>query len=119
LEIFYLILIGIAAGIVSSFLGIGGGLIVIPGLVMLLGYTQKMAQGTSLALLLPPIGLLAVINYYKAGYVDFKAAGFMAVAFLVSSYFASKYAITLPEDIIKKIFATFLLFYALKLFFGK
>ena len=118
-EIIILLLIGLAGGLASGMLGIGGGLLVIPGLVLFLSYSQKAAQGTSLALLLPPIGLLAVINYYNAGYVNLKAAALMIVTFLIGSYFSSKFAIGLPESVIKKVFAVFLLFYAVKLFFGK
>jgi len=118
-EIIILLLIGLAAGIASGILGIGGGILVIPALVLLLNYSQKAAQGTSLGLLLPPIGLLAVLNYYKAGYVNLKAAGIMIVTFFIGSYFSSKYAVALPEGVIKKVFGVFLLFYAVKLFFGK
>jgi uncharacterized membrane protein YfcA len=118
-EIIILLLIGLVAGVASGFLGIGGGILVIPALVLFLNYSQKSAQGTSLGLLLPPIGLLAVLNYYKAGYVNLKAAGIMIITFLIGSYFSSKIAVNLPEDIIRKIFAVFLLFYAFKLFFGK
>ena len=119
METVILLLIGLVAGIASGFLGIGGGLFVIPGLVLLLNYSQKTAQGTSLGLLLPPIGLLAVINYYKGGYVNIKAAGIMIITFLIGSYFASKFVVELPEAVIKKIFGVFLLFYAVKLFFEK
>jgi len=118
-EIIILLLIGLAAGIASGVLGIGGGILVIPALVYFLNYSQKAAQGTSLGLLLPPIGLLAVINYYQAGYVNLKAAGIMIVTFLIGSYLSSKFAVNLPDTIIKKVFAVFLLFYAIKLFFGK
>lgn len=119
MEIIILLLIGLAAGLASGILGIGGGIIVIPALVYLLNYSQKSAQGTSLGLLLLPIGLLAVINYYKAGYVNVKAAGIMIITFVIGSYLSSKFAVTLPENIIKKIFAVFLLFYSIKLFLGK
>ena len=118
-QIIILIFIGMFAGGMSGFLGIGGGILVIPALVLLLGFSQKAAQGTSLALLLPPIGILAVINYYKADYVDLKAAFIMALAFIVGSYFASKYITLVPEYIVKKSFAIFLLFYSIKLFVEK
>ncbi len=118
-EIFILLLIGLLAGLVSGILGIGGGLIIIPMLVGLLGYTQKDAQGTSLGLLLLPIGILAVLNYYKAGHVNLRAVGIMVVTFVIGSYFSSLYAVSLPEGMLKKIFAVFLLAYAVKLFFGK
>ena len=119
MEIFILLLIGLVAGAASGILGLGGGIIIIPGLVYFLHYTQKGAQGTSLAMLLPPIGLLAAINYYNAGYVNIKAAAFLIIAFIVGSYFSSKFAVALPEPIIKKVFAVFLLFYAVKLFVEK
>jgi uncharacterized protein len=119
MEIIILLLIGLAAGLASGILGIGGGILVIPALVYFLNYSQKAAQGTSLGLLLPPIGLLAVLNYYNAGYVNLKAAGIMIITFLIGSYISSKFAVNLPEGVIKKVFAVFLLFYAVKLFFGK
>jgi uncharacterized membrane protein YfcA len=118
-EIVILLLIGLVAGLASGVLGIGGGILVIPALVYFLNYSQKAAQGTSLGLLLPPIGLLAVLNYYQAGFVNLKAAGIMIVTFLIGSYISSKFAVNLPDTVIKKVFAVFLLFYAIKLFFGK
>lgn len=119
MEIFILLLVGFAAGIMSGVLGIGGGIIIIPSLVMFLSFSQTKAQGTSLGLLLPPIGLFAVINYYKAGYVDIRAAGIMCITFIIGSYLSSKYVVNLPESIVKKVFGVFLLFYAAKLFFDK
>ncbi|MGD1005717.1 MAG: sulfite exporter TauE/SafE family protein [Ignavibacteriaceae bacterium] len=114
-----LLLIGLAAGIFSGVLGIGGGIVIIPLLVYFLGFSQHQAQGTSLGLLLPPVGALAVMNYYKAGFVDIKAALIMVITFLIGSYLSSLFAIQLSETIIKKIFAVFLLAYSIKLFFEK
>jgi len=119
MEIIILLCIGLAAGLTSGILGIGGGIIVIPALVYLLNYSQKAAQGTSLGLLLLPIGLLAVINYYNAGFVNLKAVGLMVITFVIGSYISSKIAVALPENIIKKTFAVFLLIYAIKLFTEK
>lgn len=118
-QIIILLLIGLAAGLLSGMVGVGGGIVVIPMLVAFLGYTQKEAQGTSLAFLLLPIGIFAVLNYYKAGFVNVKAAAIMIITFIVGSYISSKIAVNLPDDLIKKIFAVFLMFVALKLFFGK
>jgi uncharacterized protein len=118
-EIIILLIIGLAAGIMSGVLGIGGGLIIIPMLVGFLGYSQKEAQGTSLGLLLLPIGILAVMNYYQAGLINLKAVGIMVITFVIGSYVSSKLAISLPDTILKKVFAVFLLFYAIKLFIGK
>ncbi|MCX7612084.1 MAG: sulfite exporter TauE/SafE family protein [Ignavibacterium sp.] len=114
-----LIFLGALAGFSAGFLGIGGGVIVIPGLVYLLKYSQLEAQGTSLAMMLPPIGLFAVYNYYNSGYVNLKAAVILIVAFMIASYFSSKIAINIPEEILKKAFAIFLVIYAAKLFFDK
>lgn len=118
-QISVLLIIGLLAGIISGFLGIGGGIIIIPLLVGFLGFTQQGAQGTSLALLLPPIGILAVMNYYNKGFVDIKAAAIMALTFLVGSYFSSKIAVNIPQEYLKKGFAVFLIIYAIKLLTGK
>ncbi|MGD1007559.1 MAG: sulfite exporter TauE/SafE family protein [Ignavibacteriaceae bacterium] len=115
----YLLLTGLLAGILSGFLGIGGGIVIIPALVYVLGFSQKQAQGTSLTMLLPPIGILAFLNYYKAGFVDLRAAGLMIITFLAGSYLSSKYVVALPEFVIKKIFGVFLLVYAAKLLLEK
>ena len=118
--IFILIGIGLFAGLLSSVIGIGGGIVIVPALVFLLLMNQKMAQGTSLALLLPPVGIFAVINYYKAGYVDLKIAGVLIVAFVAGSFLGSKFALGLPENIIKKVFGAFLMLVSVKyLFFTK
>ena len=115
-----LLVLGLLAGYLSSMVGIGGGVVIVPALVMVFAISQKMAQGTSLVMLLPPIGLLAVINYYKAGYVDFKVAGILIVAFIAGSYFGSKMALNLEESTLKRIFGVFLMIMAVKyLFFSK
>jgi len=119
MEILILLFVGLIAGLISGFLGIGGGIVIIPALVYLLGYSQQNAQGTSLGLLLPPIGLLAVINYHKGGFVNIKAAAIMCITFIIGSYISSKIVVDLPEFIVKKSFAVFLLFYAMKLFLEK
>lgn len=105
-------IIGVLAGFVGGLIGIGGAIIIIPALTMFAGFSQKMAQGTSLFLLLPPIGIVAARNYYKNGNVDIKAAIVMAICFIVASYFGAKLAIYLPSDVLKKIFGIVLLFVA-------
>ena len=115
-----LLAIGLFAGILSSMVGIGGGIVIVPALVLMLAFSQKMAQGTSLVMLLPPIGILAVINYYKAGYVDFKIAGILCIAFIAGSYFGSKLALDMQDSTLKRIFGVFLMILAVKyLFFNK
>ncbi len=118
--ILLLMLVGLLAGMLSSMVGIGGGVVIVPALVMIFGMSQKMAQGTSLALMLPPIGILAVMNYYKQGYVDFKIAAVICITFIVGSYVGSKLVLGLDTAIVKKIFAVFMIIVALKyLFFDK
>ncbi|HEY1032285.1 MAG TPA: sulfite exporter TauE/SafE family protein [Flavipsychrobacter sp.] len=115
-----LLLIGFAAGILSSMVGIGGGVVIVPALVLALGMSQKLAQGTSLALMLPPIGVLAVMNYYKQGYVDLKVAGIICTTFILGGYVGSKIVLGLEPSLIKKIFAVFMILIAVKyLFFDK
>ena len=111
----YLILIGIAAGFLGGMVGIGGGVIIVPALVLLLGITQHHAQGISLAMMLFPVGILGVINYYKKGYVDFKYAGLIAVGFFFGSYLGSKFSLSLPQETVKKIFAIVMIVLAVRM----
>jgi uncharacterized membrane protein YfcA len=117
--ILILILIGLTAGILGGMIGIGGGIVMIPMMVLMLAMDQKMAQGTSVAIMLPPIGILAVYNYYKAGYVNVKYAAIIAAAFIIGGYFGSKIALGIPTDVTKKIFAVIMVLIAVKMFFGK
>jgi uncharacterized membrane protein YfcA len=114
-----LIIIGIITGVMAGMLGIGGAIIMIPALVFFMGFSQQMAQGTSLAVMLPPIGIIATYNYYKAGHVDMKVALILAACFLIGSYFGSKYALTLPQATLKKIFGILLLLVAAKMLLSK
>lgn len=118
--ILIVILIGLAAGMLSGIVGVGGGLIIVPGLVYFLGMSQHSAQGTSLGLILLPVGILAVLTYYKQGNIDVKVVGLLAIGFIAGSYFGSKIALNLPQDTVKKIFALFMIIVAFKmLFFDK
>ena len=114
-----LITIGILAGILSGVVGVGGGLIIIPLLIILLGLSQHEAQGTSLAVMLPPIGILAAINYHKAGFVKWEYAMIIAITFIIGGYFGSKYAVTLRPEIVKRVFGIVMLIGALKMIFSK
>ena len=114
-----LIVIGIITGALAGMLGIGGAIIMIPALVFLLGVSQHTAQGTSLAVMLPPIGIIAAYNYFKAGQVNIKFAIILAIAFLIGSYFGSKLALNLPQHILRKIFAILLLLVAVRMLFSK
>jgi uncharacterized membrane protein YfcA len=114
-----LLLVGLAAGMLSGLVGVGGGIIIVPALVYFLSYTQLSAQGTSLAVLLLPAGIFAVMNYYKAGHVNVIPTLLIALTFTIGGYFGSKISIALDQQTVKKIFATMLLLVSLKMFFGK
>ncbi len=111
--------IGLMAGIVSGALGVGGGIIIVPSLILFLGFSQHMAQGTSIAILLLPTGILAVMQYYKNGYVDVKVALLLMLLFVVGAYFGSLVSLSLPDKVLKKVFGIFMLLVSLKMIFGK
>jgi uncharacterized protein len=114
-----LILIGILAGVLSGLVGVGGGIIMVPLLVMFFGFNQHQAQGTSLAVLAVPVTAVAVFNYYKEGQINIKYAAIIAVFFVVGSVFGSKFALTLDQKLLKKIFAVVLLVIAGKMLMDK
>ena len=103
------LLIGAAVGAVSGMFGIGGGVFVIPAMVYFYGFNQKMATGTSLGMLLPPIGILAFWQYYKADLVSVPAVVLLIAGFLAGSYFSAGYAIGLPEILVKRLFGILLI----------
>jgi len=111
--------LGLVAGIFSGLMGIGGGVILIPAMVFLFGMSQHTAQGTTLALMVPPIGLLAAWAYYKQGFVDLKMAAFICVGFFIGGLLGAESAVTLPEPILKKAFGAVLLLVSLKMILGK
>lgn len=111
--------IGMCAGLLSGVVGIGGGIIIVPALVYLLGFGQHMAQGTSIMLMLPPIGILAAWNYYKDGSYNLTYAAIIALFFVVGGYYGSKVALKLDAELLRKLFGGFMLLVALKLIFGK
>ena len=113
--ILILVMIGLAAGILSGLVGVGGGIIVVPALVFFLGFTQYQAQGTSLGLLLLPVGILAVVNYYNKGHIDVRVVGVMAVAFILGGWLGSKLALAISEEAVKKVFAVILFYTAFKM----
>ena len=113
--ILILIVIGLAAGTLSGLVGVGGGIIIVPALVFFLGFSQQAAQGTSLGLLLLPAGILAVINYYRQGFIDLKVVGIMCAAFVLGGWLGSKLALSLSQEVVKKIFAVVLFYTAFKM----
>ena len=107
--------IGVLAGVLSGLVGIGGGVVIVPALVYLLGFTQQQAQGTTLALMVPPIGVLAALTYYQQGFVNIKAAVIICIAFVLGSIIGAKVAVGLPAPVLKKIFGSVILLIAIKM----
>jgi len=119
MNVFFYLLLGLVAGIFSGLIGIGGAIIIIPSLVLLFGLSQHTAQGTTLALMIPPIGLLAAWTYYKQGFVDFKIAGLICLGFFFGGLVGARFATDIPEDILRKIFGVILLAASLRMIFYK
>ena len=117
--IIVLIIIGLLAGFLSGLVGVGGGILMIPLLIMLLGFTQHQAQGTALFVMLPPIGVLAAMNYYKEGFVKWEYAVVISFAFVVGGYFGSKISLSLSPQMVRRVFFFFMLIGAIKLIFSK
>jgi uncharacterized membrane protein YfcA len=115
--IIILLIIGAAAGMLGGLVGIGGGIIIVPALIYFLGKSQLQAQGISLALIMFPVGILGVMQYYKQGHIDFSIVLILAIGFILGSFFGSKIALDLPQDIIRKIFACLLILVAVKMLF--
>jgi hypothetical protein len=117
--ILILALIGLIAGFVSGLLGVGGGIVIVPLMMLIFGASQLEAQGTSLAVLAVPVTLIAAYSYYAEGYLNVKYAIVIALMFVVGGYLGSKLAITINKELLKKIFAVAMLIVAIKMFFGK
>ncbi len=117
--IFLYLLLGLVAGILSGLIGIGGGVIIIPVLVFLFGLSLHQAQGTTLALMVPPIGLLAAWTYYKQGFVDLKIASFICMGFFLGGLLGAKLATGMSNAALEKVFGIVLLLVALKMIFAK
>jgi len=110
------IAIGLVAGILSGLVGIGGGIIVVPALVLLAGVPQLTAQGTSLALFVIPLSIFAFMTYYKAGHVDMSIVMLLAIGFIVGSISGSKMAFLVNQETLTKVFAVVLILIAIRLF---
>lgn len=113
------LLVGFLAGILSGSLGIGGGIVIIPALIYVFGFSVHLAQGTMLAMMVPPIGFPAFLTYYKRNMVNMKAVYILMVAFFIASYFGSEIALKLPEELIKKFFGSLVLLVGIKMLLNK
>lgn len=114
-----LIVIGLLAGLLSGVMGVGGGVVMIPLMILLLGFNQHEAQGTSLAVLAVPVTFVAAYSYYGEGYVNWKYAALIAVFFVVGGFLGSKLAVNLDQKTLKRIFGGILLIIAVKMLWGK
>lgn len=113
------LILGIAAGVLSGLFGIGGGVVIVPLLVMFFGLSQQTAQGTTLAMLSIPVSLVAAINYTKAGMVSWRIAVILAVGFVIGVFFGSKFAVNIDGAVMKKMFAVLMIGLAIKMLLEK
>ncbi|MEA5511401.1 sulfite exporter TauE/SafE family protein [Crocosphaera sp. UHCC 0190] len=118
MEIIGFLLLGMLAGILSGLIGIGGGVLITPALIFIFKFSQQQAQGTTLALLIPPIGILAAWTYYQQGLVNWKAAILICLGFVLGGLWGAKIAVNLPTNLLEKIFGTTLIVIGLKMFFS-
>jgi len=116
---FLYILLGLVAGIFGGMFGLGGGTILIPALVYLFGLTQHQAQGTTLAAMVPPIGLLAAMRYWQTGNVKIPVAALVCVGFFFGGFIGAGFVQNMPDPLLKKLFGVFLLFVSLEMIFAK
>lgn len=114
-----IVMLGIAAGFISGLIGIGGGVIIVPALIFLFGLPQHEAQGTTLALLVPPIGLLGAWTYYQQGYVNIKIAAFVCIGFLIGSLLGAKLAIGVSSTVLERIFGGAMILIGIKMTLGR
>ncbi|MDO5654681.1 MAG: sulfite exporter TauE/SafE family protein [Flavobacteriaceae bacterium] len=115
-QILILIFVGILAGFIGGIAGVGGGLVMVPMLVMVMGMPQHQAQGTSIGVLVLPVAIMAAMNYSKAGYINWKYVVFLAAAVLLGGYFGSKLAVNLDGKMLKRVFGTVMIIGAIKMF---
>lgn len=113
--VFILVVIGVLAGILSGFVGVGGGVLIVPALVYVLGMTQFQAQGTSLFVLLLPVGILAVHNYWKTSNINWQFGLIIALTFVVGGYIGSKLALRISPSLVKLIFGVIMAYVSFRM----
>jgi hypothetical protein len=112
---FLLLAIGLVAGVFAGMFGIGGGLIIVPALLFILGLKELEAIGTSLAALIPPVGLLGAAEYYRNGHMNLRYAGLVALGLFVGAYFGARIMVSLPPELIRRLYGVFLLVIAARM----
>lgn len=113
------VLVGLFVGALSGLVGVGGGIVLVPILVLGFGFSQHMAQGTSTAMLLPPIGVLAAWTYYQKGHVDLRVAALLCVGFVLGGWLGAKAAVAMPQAVLKRVFGGILLLISVRLLAGR
>ena len=113
-----LLALGVTAGVASGLVGIGGGIIIVPALVFFFHLSQHQAQGTTLALLVPPIGLFAAWSYYRQGYVDLRIAGLICLGFVIGGLLGAKLSIGISDQTLQRLFGVALLVISIRMIFG-
>ena len=114
-EIVAFVVLGLLAGALSGLIGIGGGVIIVPALIFLFHFTQHRAEGTTLAMLIPPVGILAVMPYYRNGHVDIRAAALICLGFVFGGWLGGHFANTLPPATLQRVFGGVLMLLALRM----
>lgn len=104
MEILLFLILGLSVGSLSGLIGIGGGVLVTPALIFLFGFSQQQAQGTTLAMLVPPIGILGAWTYYQKGHVNIQAAGLLCLGFVLGGLLGAQLAVGLPDVLLRRIF---------------
>ena len=104
MEILLFLILGLAVGILSGLIGIGGGVLLTPALIYIFGFSQYQAQGTTLALLVPPIGILGAWTYYQKGYVNVPAAALICIGFVLGGLLGANLAVGISETLLRRIF---------------
>lgn len=118
-QLIILIIVGILSGMLAGVFGVGGAIIVIPALVFILGLSQHEAQGTSLAFMLPPVGILATWNYWKAGHVNWKFALILSITFILGAYLGSHFSVNVSEKMLRRMFGALIVIIGLRMIFSK
>lgn len=114
-----IILIGLTGGIASGLLGIGGAVVMIPALIFIAGFDQQTAQGTTLCAMVPPIGILAALEYYRAGQADIKTAAIIAAVFIIGAYAGSKLAVRMNPMLLRRVFGAVLFYLSLRMIINR
>jgi hypothetical protein len=111
------VVLGLAVGMLSGVLGLGGGIFLVPALIFLFGFSPHQAQGTSLGVLIPPIGIFAALEYYRRGYIDFSVVGLICLGFVFGAYAGAFFVERIPVPLMRRIFGFFMFFIALQMVF--